>query len=79
MMNKIYNFLRLFIHFIVPLHGTYKLFKPLIFSQIKMKRKDYKKPTMQIVLLKGGQPLLAGSANDRPDYDPTNDNPFAEL
>ena len=43
-----------------------------------MKRKDYKKPTMQIVLLKGGQPLLAGSANDRPDYDPTNDNPFAQ-
>ena len=43
-----------------------------------MKRKDYKKPTMQIVLLKGSQPLLAGSAGDRPDYDPTNDNPFAQ-
>lgn len=26
-----------------------------------MKRKEYEKPTMQIVLLKGSQPLLAGS------------------
>lgn len=43
-----------------------------------MKRKEYEKPMMQVVLLKGSQPLLTGSAGDRPDYDPTDTNPFAE-
>ena len=34
-----------------------------------MKRKEYEKPTLQIVLLKGSQPLLTGSG-EKPDYIP---------
>ena len=33
-----------------------------------MKRKDYQKPTMQIVQLKQQQALLAGSLGDPDDY-----------
>ena len=39
-----------------------------------MKKKEYERPTMQIVLLKGSQPLLAGSGGTDP-YTPDN-NPY---
>ena len=42
-----------------------------------MKRKNYVKPAMQVVMLQQRCQILAGSASDRPDYEPTNDNPFA--
>jgi len=37
--------------------------------KITMKRKDYRKPTMQIVMLRSAQPLLTGSG-EKPDYIP---------
>jgi hypothetical protein len=43
-----------------------------------MKRKDYKKPTMEIVLLKSGQPLLAGSDLKDPDDYTNGGDPFSE-
>ena len=42
-----------------------------------MKRKDYEKPTMQVVLFKQHAQLLVGSMGDRDNYDPTDSNPFA--
>ena len=39
-----------------------------------MKKKEYEKPTMQVVQLKQQQPLLAGSGGSNP-YTPDN-NPY---
>ena len=43
-----------------------------------MKKKDYEKPTMQVVKLQHTSLLLlAGSVESREHFDPTDDNPFA--
>lgn len=43
----------------------------------KMKRK-YERPAMLVVELQRHAPLIctSGGLGDRPDYDPTDDNPF---
>ncbi len=43
-----------------------------------MKRKDYEKPAMQVIMLQQRCQILTGSASDRQDYIQTEDNPFAE-
>ena len=46
-----------------------------------MKKKEYEKPTMQVVQLKQQQQLLAGSGGEIPNNDPytPEDNPFSFL
>lgn len=39
-----------------------------------MKRKDYRKPTMRVVMLQTGTPML--QVGSRQDYDMTDENPF---
>ena len=41
------------------------------------KRKFYERPAVQVIRLRQRMSLLAGSVDDRDDYDPTSENPFA--
>ena len=43
-----------------------------------MKRKDYEKPSVRVVELRHRTMILAGSMDDRANYDKTSSNPFED-